>query len=128
MSNPFEKSTIKEYSLGIDKFNRPAVYDEPKSTYIKIVRLILLEKGTYPTRPNMGVGLISNYRYFDDIKVGARKLKQDIMDQINTYLPEYKAVVIDTEFDKKNITIDITINKITFQLTYNKEENTLSDL
>ena len=60
MSNPFEKSTIKEYSLGIDKFNRPAVYDEPKSTYIKIVRLILLEKGTYPTRPNMGVGLISN--------------------------------------------------------------------
>ena len=128
MSNPFEKSTIKEYSLGIDKFNRPAVYDEPKSTYIKIVRLILLEKGTYPTRPNMGVGLISNYRDFDDIKVGARKLKQDIMDQINTYLPEYKAVVIDTEFDKKNITIDITINKITFQLTYNKEENTLSDL
>lgn len=127
MSDPFEHPTIKEYSLGIDKFNRPAVYDQPKSSYIKIVRLILLEKGTYPTKPDMGVGLVSKYRYAD-IKTATTNLKNDIDNQIATYLPEYQAAQIDVEADKKEIKINITINKLTYQLMYNKEENTISDM
>lgn len=127
MSDPFEHPTIKEYSLGIDKFNRPAVYDQPKSSYIKIVRLILLEKGTYPTKPDMGVGLVSKYRYAD-IKTATTNLKYDIDNQIATYLPEYQAAQIDVEADKKEIKINITINKLTYQLMYNKEENTISDM
>lgn len=127
MSDPFKHPTIKEYSLGIDKFNRPAVYDQPKSSYIKIVRLILLEKGTYPTKPDMGVGLVSKYRYAD-IKTATTNLKNDIDNQIATYLPEYQAAQIDVEADKKEIKINITINKLTYQLMYNKEENTISDM
>ena len=41
----------------------PKVLDEKDATHTLIVRLILLEKGTYPTHPDMGVGIVSNYRF-----------------------------------------------------------------
>ena len=54
---------MKEYSISINEFNKPKEYDGINSLYITLIRLILLEPGTYQTNPNMGVGIVSRFRY-----------------------------------------------------------------
>lgn len=126
MSSSDENVTYREYFLGVDEFNHPKVYKNEDATYVLLIRLILLEKGTYPTRPDMGVGLVSRYRYAFNDKI--KQLESDITDQIATYLPEFTGVSVKVESDNKIIVIAITIDKYTYQLTYTRDKNTLSAL
>ena len=54
---------VSEPLMSINKFNKPKVLQEPDSGVIRIVRLILLEPGTIQTHPDMGVGIVSKFRY-----------------------------------------------------------------
>ena len=123
-----KKTTYTEYFLGIDEFNHPKVYTDQHATYILLIRLILLEPGTYPTRPNMGVGLVSNYRFAMEDKIN--ELQHNIQDQITEYLPEFSAVKVQVAFDRSinSVQIDITIDEYTYQISYNPETNALSSL
>ena len=53
----------KEHLLGINEFNKPKVVNGPIAVCYKIIELILMRPGTYPTRPYMGIGLVENFRY-----------------------------------------------------------------
>ena len=76
---------LKEYLLQTDSFKKPKVVKDKDAIYVLLVRLALLEKGTYQTKPDMGLGLRSRYRY--SFAEDVNKLITDYEDQIKTYLP-----------------------------------------
>ena len=121
-------STYREYFIGIDEFNHPKVYTDQHATFVLLIRLILLEPGTYPNHPDMGVGLVSRYRFVMKEKLG--ELQTRIQNQINTYLPEFSAVNVEVSYEEqhKYTQISIMIDEITYKMTYNPETNILSSV
>lgn len=112
----------QEMLLSVDSFKKPKVLEGKEAIGILLVRLIQLEPGTIASRPKMGVGLLSNYRYCDEQK--ALQLQDHIRDQIRTYLPEYQGVRVATKLNPDGkLIIDITIDKI----LYRYETEQLSD-
>lgn len=115
-----------EYLLSIDDFNKPKVLPEKDSTYILIVRLILTEPGLFQSRPDMGVGLISRYRYSDTVDLD--KLKTDIRNQMQKYLPNFITNEINLSENNKILTIEITVNSVLYKITLDKQTKTIQDL
>ena len=104
---------LREYLLDIDSFDRPKIIGDQEALATLITRLLLLEPGTNPLFPEMGVGLVSRYRFLypgDD-----SQLKQDIKDQINQYLPEAEMQEVDLIYnDDKTVNIEIGIDDMRF--------------
>ena len=120
-------SQFTEYILDLDEFNKPKVYNGPKAIVQKIVNLILLKPGTYPTRPYMGVGLVEKYRYsFTDDK---ESLQADINDQIQTYLPELTNVRVELDVNaekNKILLINIIIDQSVYTVSLDSDRKTLT--
>ena len=117
---------MREYVLGVDQFNMPKCVDNNDAVYLELIRLIMLEKNTYTTHPDMGVGIVSRYRYSftTDIEI----LKTDIENQIATYLPQLIPVdVLVTQTDQVT-TIRITVNGVLYELIFDKITKTFQDL
>lgn len=73
----------REYICSIDRFNKPIVKTKKEAIGLLLLRLILLEPGSDPLHPDMGVG-IRRYRY----TMGTLdELKNRVYNQISTYLP-----------------------------------------
>ena len=98
-------ATPTAYVLSVNQYNKPAVVEGSEAIALNLVRLLLLEPGSDPLHPEMGVGL-RQYRYaltLDD-------LTDRIEDQIQTYLPEYEGVSVDIlRTDDKVANIEITV-------------------
>ena len=60
---------LKEYSLSINNFNNPDELKRADAACLLIMRLILLTPGTIQTHPEMGVGLITKYRFMYDTEL-----------------------------------------------------------
>ena len=104
----------QEMLLSVDSFKKPKVLEGKEAIGILLVRLIQLEPGTFSSRPKMGVGLLSNYRYCDEEK--ALELQEHIKSQIRTYLPEYQAVQVTTKLNPGGkLLIDIAIDEILYR-------------
>lgn len=111
----------QEMLISVDSFKQPKVLEGKQAIATLLVRLIQLEPGTFPSRPKMGVGLLSNYRYCDENK--ALELQDHIREQIRTYLPEYQAVKVATKLNPKGgLLIDITIDQTLYR--YETEQQT----
>lgn len=119
-----------EYLLTTDEFNNPKVLQGKDAISQLLIHLILLEPGTYASRPTMGVGLVSRYRYTSEENLDV--LKQDIEDQISTYLPEFSGVKVTLELDAESqLIINIEINGTIYKYETSKQEDnniTLTDL
>ena len=100
----------REYLLSVNAFNEPEVLKNQQSIAMLLMRLILLNPGSDPLHPDMGVGIV-NYRY----AMGKiEELKSRISQQISTYLPCFPAGKVDIEIRDDHlcdilITIDDTI-------------------
>lgn len=117
-------NSVVEYFLGTNEFNRPSVWTDVDATYVLLIRLILLEPGTYPNHPRMGVGLVSRYRYAKADELN--NLKNDIQNQIVTYLPQFSSIDVElTLTNTKDLYIQIIINGIAYELVYKPEYQTL---
>lgn len=117
-------NSVIEYFLGTNEFNRPTVYTDVDATYTLLIRLILLNPGTYPTHPRMGVGLVSRYRYAKESDL--TNLSNDIEDQIATYLPQFTSVSVElTLTTAKDLFIQIIIDGVAYELLYKTEYETL---
>ena len=100
----------REYLLSTNSFKTPVVCTQKKAIGLLLVRLILLEPGSDPLHPDMGVG-IRSYRYSMNT---LDKLKARVEEQIKNYLPCFPAAnvtIINTPDHKCNIeiTIDDTV-------------------
>jgi hypothetical protein len=100
------------------------VSDEDYAT-ILLVRLILLEPGTFQTHPDCGVGLVSRYRYAKNLDIA--RLQKDIKDQIAKYLPQFTLTDVRCELgdvnngEMKAIKIYITSDELNVYLPINPE-------
>jgi hypothetical protein len=117
---------LVEYALDIDEFNHPKVYKGSDAVVSKLIELALLKPGTYPTRPNMGLGLIERYRYTSDLDL--EKLKTEYQEQIQTYLPDLASAEVDIIEKERVIKFYIAINQITYTLILDTATKTLSSL
>lgn len=102
----------REYLLSVDNFNNPKVVNGQEAIAIMLLRIILLEPGSDPLHPEMGVGL-KNYRYSLSRKT---EIEDAIMAQVTQYLPEFStsSVNIVEINDKKICNIEITIDDTTY--------------
>ncbi|MGN1394240.1 MAG: hypothetical protein ACI4V7_09495 [Succinivibrionaceae bacterium] len=118
---------VSEPLMSINKFNKPKVLQEPDSGVVRIVRLILLEPGTIQTHPDMGVGIVSKFRYSIDIDIDS--LNNRIKNQIETYLPMYTTVNVDCslDVDKKCINISIKSDQLNTYIPINIETGSVLD-
>lgn len=113
---------LQEMLISVDAFKKPKVIEGKDAIGTLLVRLIQLEPGTFPSRPKMGVGLLSNYRYCDEDK--AIELQDHIKDQIRTYLPEYQGVQVETKLDSSGkLYIDITIDQVLYRYETEQQLN-----
>lgn len=120
-------SQLREYTLSIDEFKKPKVYIGNNAIVAKLIEIALLDPGTYPTRPDMGLGLRTKYRYISEDEITT--LEQDYRKQIETYLPELTAVNVEIELDTdKVLHFLISVDKTVYTLLYNTETKTLDSL
>lgn len=107
----------KEYLFSANKFQQPIVYSGPRAIGLLLIRLILLDPGSDPLHPEMGVG-IRRFRYGMD---NLNTLTQRIKEQIDTYLPCYPASDVTlVQTPDHFVNIEITINDVVY--VYNSQE------
>lgn len=137
MSDTYSVDT-SEPLLSVDKYYKPLVAEGTDFATLMLIRLILLEPGTFQTHPDCGVGLVSRFRYAFDVDI--KKLSNDIKTQIMKYLPQFTLVEVkcvmgdNATGDEKVIKIFITSEELNAYLPINTEtgevlqsEATLSD-
>lgn len=115
---------IEEPVLSIDEFNKPLVMKGKDAIFILLVRLLLLKPGTFQTHPEMGVGIVSRYRYGDDDVLN--NLEKDIENQISTYIPQVSGaqVQLSSTLDKE-LNIQISIGDSLYIFKTDSENDTL---
>ena len=116
---------MEAHVLSLNEFNMPKVFEASDAMYMQIMRLLLLEPGKYQSHPKMGVGLISKYKYNgkDDVLIN---LKNDIVDQINKYLPLLSGADITLTINKNNILgIIIDTSEGTYVIAYDSGTESL---
>lgn len=112
---------LKEYSMSVNDFNQPAEAKGKKAIGVLLVRLLLMEKGTDPMRPDMGVGIVSRYRYM--FPEDCTTLENDIRDQLQRFLTPYanisviEATVVDKELHLRIVIDDTTYSYKTIHLS-----------
>ena len=101
----------REYLFSVNQYNEPLVVEGKAAIALMLIRIILLEPGSDPLHPKMGVG-IKNYRYsFNQLE----ELKAKVEEQIRTYLPEFQnATVALNRTEDKLCNIEITINDVVY--------------
>ena len=85
--------TNLEYLLSFNKYNTPKTVTGKAATALLIARLILLEPGSDPLHPEMGVG-IRRFRHGNKETV-LEELQKEVERQIVQYLPEYQYAFVD---------------------------------
>lgn len=80
------KIVISELDFGFDDFRRQKVFINDDAYIQLLKRLLLTRKGTYPSIPDLGIG-IQTYRFEDIDMLIAGDMKNEITRQINTYIP-----------------------------------------
>lgn len=119
---------MKEYVLSINKYEEPKEFKDKDSIALLLMRLIILEPGSIQTHPNMGVGIVKNWRYSDMTK--ASDLEMSIENQIATYLPMLQGVKVEVKKDtiNKRFIINITVNEVLYSFNFENENLTINDL
>lgn len=103
---------LNEYTLSVNSFLEPDVKSGPKAVCKLLVQLLLLEPNTFDTHPDMGVGIVSRYRY--SFLGHADDLKRDFQNQITKYLPALTGIVIDVKELQNMYYITATFNKTVY--------------
>ena len=133
------EANIRDYLLDIDDLNRPQVPDMENiqtgtmnSAALLIMRLLLLKKGSYPDFPDLGIDIRGRYRFaFEEELI---TLRNELEDQISTYLPELIPVDVEVSLYRPKdslenmILFSIIIRQVKFEILYNVAANTIEGL
>ena len=80
----------REYLFSTNQYNEPYQVTGKSAIAMLLIRLILLEPGSDPLHPDMGVG-IKDYRYsLNQLK----ELKERVENQIDQYLPDFQSAIV----------------------------------
>jgi hypothetical protein len=97
----------REYLISVNKLNEPVVEKDQRAIALLLLRLILLDPGSDPLHPDMGVG-IRKFRFSVDT---LNDLKDRVKKQIERYLPDFIASDVNIVINSnKTCNIEITID------------------
>lgn len=101
----------REYLFSVNEFKEPSKVINKSAIALLLVRLIMMDPGTDPLHPTMGVG-IRKYRYgLNNID----ELKSEVEYQIDTFLPCFQnATVCIVITEEKTCNIEITIDDVVY--------------
>ena len=86
-TNPIKREELKdELLLDFNNFKEPDVKKNYMALAQKILNLLILEPGTYPDSPEMGIN-IAKYQFELLTTDMLSTIQSDISRQINTYIP-----------------------------------------
>lgn len=112
-----------EYVFSVDDFGSPIVLKNSEAIATILTRLLLLEPGTIQSHPDMGVGLVSRYRYSTESDINT--LRDDFRAQIEKYLPQYQGVQVNCFLQNKVCYINATIDDTIYAFFYDTNTNDL---
>ncbi len=124
---------MNEYLLDVDKRQQPKVFTKYEGDRINVFRLIMLEPGTFPTHPTLGVGLVSRWR-FRDVDTIKSSLASTIEAQLKDFMPQLidpqVTVTIVNNNNKNIINISVRVNgELTYTFKVDEEtRHTLASL
>ena len=110
---------LTEVLFSVNDFKEPKVIKNAEAAATLLTRLLILEPGTIQSHPEMGVGLISNYRYASETE--AATLQSHFKSQITKYLPDLQSVNINVQCKEKRFFITAEINGALFGFNYNTD-------
>lgn len=108
--------SITEFAFSVDDFKNPKTYKNAEAIATLLVRLLLLEPGTIQSHPDMGVGLISRYRF--SVEGEGSKLQGEYQHQIEKYLPQFQGAQITVKEKNKQFQISVKIDGILYGIYY----------
>lgn len=121
---------ITEFSFSIDDFQNPKKSKDPEAISTLLVRLLLLEPGTIQSHPDIGVGLVSKYRFGSEGI--SNELRSNFQKQIEIYLPQFQGTKVDAyESDgalKITAQIDDTLYGIYYDINTSKISSSYTSL
>lgn len=90
-----------------------------------LIRLLLLTPGTIQSHPNMGVGIVTKWRYCDVDRLG--ELQTEITEQISTYLPNLRLSEVNLKMkqNSKDLIVEIKVNGILYSYETDNDNNTI---
>ena len=116
-------ASLSEYSFSVDDFKNPKVYKDREAVAVLLMRLLLLEPGLIQSHPNMGIGLISRYRYGVDV---ASELQSNFKNQIDTYLPQLQGVRVNVSQVGQVLNIAVEYNNILYGISFDQSSGNIN--
>lgn len=114
-----------EFCFSVDDFENPKQLKNPEAIATLLTRLLLLEPGLYQSHPEMGVGLISRFRY--SIEGSEKDLRSDFERQINKYLPWFEGVRISVKQKNRTFYIGAEIDEVIYSFYYDADRESLKN-
>ena len=114
---------ITEFSFSVDDFQNPKIYKDAEAISTLLVRLLLLEPGTFQSHPEMGVGLISKYRF--GVEGVAQELQSNFQSQIETYLPQFQGARVSCREKEGVLMIAAEIDNTLYGIYFDSSTNNI---
>lgn len=116
--------SISEFGFSVNEFQTPKVYKDAEAVATLLTRLLLLEPGTIQSHPEMGVGLMSRYRY--SVEGTASKLQSDFQQQIERYAPQLLGVRVSVSEKNRQFIIAVEVDNILYGVSFDKDTGEIS--
>ena len=110
--------SISEFAFSVDDFQNPKVYKDAEAVATLLVRLLLLEPGTYQSHPDAGIGLISKYRF--STEDAASNLQSDFQQQIEKYLPDLQGVRVSVTAKDHKFLITAEVENVLYGISFDQ--------
>lgn len=103
---------VKEYLISTNKFEKPKEFKDNDAVCLYLMRLLLLDPGSIQSKPDMGVGLVTKWRYSGEEEMASLSL--EIQKQITDYLPQFQFSNVITRLENKSIIVEIDLNDVRY--------------
>ena len=114
---------IHEFALTIDDFQNPKVYKNGDAILTLLTRLLLLEPGTIQSHPEMGVGLISKYRF--SVEGNASVLQSDFQRQLDKYLPQLQGIKVNVTEKNSSYFITAEFERVLYGISFDTKKSSI---
>lgn len=115
---------MEAHVLSLNDFSRPKVFNKADAEYVNIVYLMLLNKGTYQSHPNMGLGIRERYR-FDNSENLLNDLRNDIRNQLTQFLPTINVTNVETILKDKTLGVIIYTISGVYVVAYDSDKDVI---
>lgn len=108
------------------RYSKPVELTRSAAVSSHIIRLLMLEPGENQSHPEMGIGIVSRYRY--SFKEDLAGLENEITEQIETYLPMLRDVKVKLDYSSDILKISLEVTGLNIKLDIKDDKVNLRDV